>query len=942
MKGACLFRYVLCLYLVFFSPLLGQLSETERGEGRKPEIFVRSINTEDFPKIVVYCDYLLGGLPLIDQPNIAVAVEENEQVYSGERVNVVQTKNSADDEEKLYLCAVVDNASPPFRAPDLHTALVRPILKLLIERKRSSDEMAICVLSKRVSEHGKDMSGVAIEQDFTCDISALKTATDYKVERFAASAPKDTDRVSMGLERALETVRAHKGRRISGIVYLATFTSPMPSSSEWGRVCGRLKEERVPVFVLLLNPNLDRAPWIELARDTRGFCQLVDSEKRMVSESRNIMNFLLGRYRITFESANLNAETLSRTLSVRMAVDGKEAVSGPVSMTVKEEQVTKAIEAHNRQTLTNARSKYQTALRLRQEAQALSETDAKTQLTVAKRELEDCIEISRRMIGAQEKTAREELQKDVEREMRGIQEELWALEARESLNRARGFYHDAIRESVGKQIQAALNNLQQAKSELEVCLKGHKDIRSPQVQALTQRTENEANELMRMVEQEEMLTGALRNYLDGIVLHSAALSADSDERYAEAHGKAVGARREFEGAIATVEKVVGFSDEQKRRKEELQSNLQKVLSEARTTEMLTLLGRTMKGEKMVVGDPGEIQRIGSLLAGGQMTTDKDLLREMRTRYVKTVVLECQSLLAAGRYDEVEQRCRQALEAIASIDALSKDAAALQYAAGHACVMMGRLVEGIGYLEQAVGNDPDSVMYLDRLTIAYLKNGDIDKAEKIAKMKISLREQPQSVSLLPRTDNTAADTTSVTQTGQFPSTTRKDSTAVDISSDEAKRETEMGDSAFQRGQYEEAITHYEAALKGNDDICVMLQLGLAYENSSREDRQEKAVEVYRRAIKLQPENAQANLRLAQTLYARKKRGDLKEVIVCARKAVNLGAQTLERKELAVAHDVLGRALYESGKWDEGMAEILHAVSLDPTLRNNHPILTGGGR
>lgn len=137
------------------------------------------------------------------------------------------------------------------------------------------------------------------------------------------------------------------------------------------------------------------------------------------------------------------------------------------------------------------------------------------------------------------------------------------------------------------------------------------------------------------------------------------------------------------------------------------------------------------------------------------------------------------------------------------------------------------------------------------------------------------------------------------------------------SDEVLALIKRGDAFLQAKRYDEAIAQYRAAIAKADKPVFTAYLNLGTANYQKEDLQ-AAIEAYRKAIEIRPNDYRGHYNLAEALYAsanyRESETEYRKVITLNQKGL-LGAQ---------AHHFLGLALYRQGRTAEAIAEYRIAI------------------
>jgi tetratricopeptide (TPR) repeat protein len=128
---------------------------------------------------------------------------------------------------------------------------------------------------------------------------------------------------------------------------------------------------------------------------------------------------------------------------------------------------------------------------------------------------------------------------------------------------------------------------------------------------------------------------------------------------------------------------------------------------------------------------------------------------------------------------------------------------------------------------------------------------------------------------------------------------------------------VGDALDKKGQIDEAISHYQLALRLNpDDALVYNNLGVAFE---KKGQTEDAIRQYREIIRLEPERPFPHYNLGTALL---RKGYTDEAIRQFQEALRL------KPDYADAHNNLGNALGNLGRTDEAIEQYQQAIRLRP--------------
>jgi tetratricopeptide (TPR) repeat protein len=123
--------------------------------------------------------------------------------------------------------------------------------------------------------------------------------------------------------------------------------------------------------------------------------------------------------------------------------------------------------------------------------------------------------------------------------------------------------------------------------------------------------------------------------------------------------------------------------------------------------------------------------------------------------------------------------------------------------------------------------------------------------------------------------------------------------------------------YQKGETDEAITHYKQTLETEPDFAeARNNLGVAL--SAKADLEE-AIWQYRKALEIKPDYAEAHYNLGNALFLR---GQSEEAIAHYKQALEI------KPDYAEAHNNLGNALFRRGELEEAIAHYKTVLELDP--------------
>jgi protein O-mannosyl-transferase len=143
------------------------------------------------------------------------------------------------------------------------------------------------------------------------------------------------------------------------------------------------------------------------------------------------------------------------------------------------------------------------------------------------------------------------------------------------------------------------------------------------------------------------------------------------------------------------------------------------------------------------------------------------------------------------------------------------------------------------------------------------------------------------------------------------------TALKINPDFIECHNDFGVALADHGRFDEAIVHYDKLLKAKpEDFVAHNNLGNALANRGQFD---KAIVHYQKALELRPTYAQAQNNLGTALAAR---GQFEEAIAYFRKALDI------RPDFVEARHNLGMALAAGGRTDEAIVEYRKVLEMTP--------------
>jgi tetratricopeptide (TPR) repeat protein len=143
------------------------------------------------------------------------------------------------------------------------------------------------------------------------------------------------------------------------------------------------------------------------------------------------------------------------------------------------------------------------------------------------------------------------------------------------------------------------------------------------------------------------------------------------------------------------------------------------------------------------------------------------------------------------------------------------------------------------------------------------------------------------------------------------------------SDNDVAHNDLGYALFQKGRMDEAILHFQTALRIKPDYALACyNLGNALLQKGRRD---EAMIRFQEALQIKPDYAEAHDNLGNLLL---QNGRVDEAMVHYQKALQI------KPDSAEAHNNLGNALFQKGRVDEAIAQCLAALQIKPDYADAH--------
>lgn len=241
-----------------------------------------------------------------------------------------------------------------------------------------------------------------------------------------------------------------------------------------------------------------------------------------------------------------------------------------------------------------------------------------------------------------------------------------------------------------------------------------------------------------------------------------------------------------------------------------------------------------------------------------------------------------------------------------------------YKLGRLLLARDRTDDSIAILERAKAQTPAALVFLPLLGDAYLKKGNVEKAEENYLLALEgQKDNPDPVLGLARVARNRGDATAAL--GYLVK-------ARELAGNSPELHYKVGVAAFDLGSFDDAERDLEQAVKLKpNEPAYLIALGAVRLKKSDLFAAEK---IFRQALELQPQNSQAELYLGYVLYKQKKfneaRGYLEQTIKADSKVPE-------------SFYYLGLIVQEENDDERAITLLEKAVQLSPTFANAHVAL-----
>jgi tetratricopeptide (TPR) repeat protein len=233
---------------------------------------------------------------------------------------------------------------------------------------------------------------------------------------------------------------------------------------------------------------------------------------------------------------------------------------------------------------------------------------------------------------------------------------------------------------------------------------------------------------------------------------------------------------------------------------------------------------------------------------------------------------------------------------------------------------GRSAEAVAELRHALKLDADYIKAHNNIALALVELGQLDEAAAHWKKSLELEPQPEIYSDYGFT---------MARLGRPQDALAAYEKALELDPNCASAHFNLGVVSIQAGKFDEAESHYRAALRARPNAETYNGLGFVLVAQGRFD---EAVDQFKKAIEVNPEYAPAYNNLAETLA---KQGKLDD-------AAFYYDASLKQRPSASVHTELGIVLRKLGRREDAAEEFRAALALDPgqqKARRNLNALTG---
>ena len=241
-----------------------------------------------------------------------------------------------------------------------------------------------------------------------------------------------------------------------------------------------------------------------------------------------------------------------------------------------------------------------------------------------------------------------------------------------------------------------------------------------------------------------------------------------------------------------------------------------------------------------------------------------------------------------------------------------------YKLGRLLLARDQVDDSIAILERAKSESPASIVFLPLLGDAYLKKGNVEKAEENYLLALATqKDNPDAMLGLAKVSQKRGDARAALDYL---------AKARELAGNTPELRYKVGVAALALGAFDDAQTDLEQAVKLKpDDPLYLIALGAAWLKKSDLI---VAEQIFRRALQLQPQNSQAEMYLGYVLYKQKKFSEARGYLEKTIKADSTVPESFY---------YLGLIVQEENEDERAIALLERAVQVSPTFANAHVAL-----